>query len=100
MAWTVSSDGLLFKYLLNNKHAKSQCSPSSRLINSLLKVRPGMNPRFLSQKIDANDPLKKIPSIAANATSRSPKVFPLLIHRNAQSAFFLIQGIVSILLNK
>jgi len=33
----------------------------------LLNVRPGIEPRFLSQKIGVNDPLKKIPSTTANA---------------------------------
>ncbi|KYQ55948.1 hypothetical protein ALC60_05231 [Trachymyrmex zeteki] len=41
---------------------------------SLLKVRPGMTPRFFSQKMAAKLPLKKIPSTAANATTRSGNV--------------------------
>jgi len=45
--------------------------PSSRLISSFEKVRPGINPRFLIQKIAQNDPEKKIPSMAAKATRRS-----------------------------
>ncbi|CAJ0967808.1 unnamed protein product [Ranitomeya imitator] len=45
---------------------------SSRLISSLEKVRPGISPRFFSQKIAANDPEKNMPSTAANATIRSP----------------------------
>ena len=32
---------------------------SSRLINSLLKVSPGMIPRFFSQKMEANEPGEK-----------------------------------------
>ena len=57
------------------------------------KVKPGMSPRFLSQKMEANDPEKKIPSTAANAISRSPNTaFGSEIHRKAQSAFFLMQG--------
>jgi hypothetical protein len=38
------------------RHAKSQCSPSSREISSLEKVRPGMRPRFLSQKMAQKEP--------------------------------------------
>lgn len=76
-----------------NRHAKSRCSPSSREINSLLCVKPGIKPRFLSQKIAAKLPEKKIPSTAANAISRSANVAVLLaIQRNAQSAFFLINS--------
>ena len=57
------------------------------------KVNPGMRPRFLSQKLEAKDPEKKIPSTAAKATRRSPKTdFSSLIHLRAQSAFFLMQG--------
>jgi hypothetical protein len=40
-------------------------------------------------------PLKNMPSTAAKATSRSAKL-PCSIHRNAQSAFFLTAGTVSI----
>ena len=36
-------------------------------MSSLLNVSPGMIPRFFSQKIEANEPEKKIPSTAANA---------------------------------
>jgi len=45
------------------------CNPSSLEINSFEKARPGINPLFLSQKIAQNDPLKNIPSTAANATN-------------------------------
>lgn len=44
--------------------------PSSREINSLEKVRPGMRPLLFNQKMAANEPEKKIPSTAANATRR------------------------------
>ena len=50
---------------LNMRQAKSVCSPSSRLMSSLEKVRPGMRPRFFSQKMAANDPEKKMPSTQA-----------------------------------
>ena len=67
--------------------------PSSREINSLENVRPGMSPRFLSQKIEANEPLKKIPSTAAKATRREAKVDSLsVIHLRAQSAFLRMHG--------
>ena len=36
---------------LYSMHAKSVCSPSSREMSTLLKLRPGMRPRFLSQKM-------------------------------------------------
>lgn len=45
----------------NSWHAKSQCNPSSRLIISLLNVRPGIRPRFFSQKMEQKLPEKKIP---------------------------------------
>ena len=65
-------------------------------MSSFENVSPGMRPLFLSQKIEANDPEKKIPSTAAKAINRSAKVDCLsVIHFKAQSAFFLIQGIVS-----
>lgn len=41
-------------------------------MSSLEKVSPGINPLFFSQKIDAKEPEKKIPSTAAKATTRSP----------------------------
>lgn len=91
------------------------CIPSSLEISSLENVSPGIKPRFLSQKIEAKDPVssfdermtdatsnlvrmenvpeKKIPSTAAKAISRSPKIERSSeIHLRAQSAFFLMQG--------
>jgi hypothetical protein len=60
-----------------------------------------MSPRFLSQNIEAKLPEKKIPSTAAKATRRSPKVaLSSAIQANAQSAFFFTHGIVSMALNK
>src|ERR1700746_1818057 len=88
------STGNLFTNWLYNKQAKSQCKPSSREINSLLKLRPGINPRFFNQKIEQKEPEKKMPSTAANAIRRSAKE-PLLIQRKAHSAFFLTHGTVS-----
>ena len=79
-----------------SRHAKSVCMPSSRLMSSLEKVRPGMRPRFLSQKMAAKEPEKKMPSTAAKAMRRSPKVERRSeIQRMAQSAFSLMQGMVS-----
>ncbi len=40
-------------------------------MNSLLKVRPGINPLFFNQNIAAKEPEKNIPSTHANATSLS-----------------------------
>mmetsp|Transcript_9352 Transcript_9352/g.20707 ORF Transcript_9352/g.20707 Transcript_9352/m.20707 type:complete len:226 (-) Transcript_9352:705-1382(-) len=78
-----------------NAHANAQCSPSSREISSLLKVSPGISPRFLSQKMAQNDPLKKIPSTHAKATRRSEKDAPDPIHLLAHSALAATAGIRS-----
>ena len=43
MALILSGEGLYFNFVYS-KQAKSQCSPSSRLINSLEKVKPGIRP--------------------------------------------------------
>lgn len=88
---TVSGLGLSCN-MLNNRHAKSQWRPSSREMNSLEVESPGMSPLFFNQNIEQKDPLKKMPSTAANATRRSPKESESLIHLSAQSAFFLMQG--------
>jgi len=53
--------------------AKSVCNPSSLEINSFENVSPGISPRFFNQKIEQKAPEKKIPSIAAKATSLSAK---------------------------
>ena len=44
---------------------------SSLEMSSLLKVRPGIRPRFFSQKMAAKEPEKKMPSTEAKATTRS-----------------------------
>ena len=83
---------LIFEY---KRQAKSVCIPSSRAMNSLLVVRPGITPLFFSQKIEQKAPLKKIPSTTAKATSLVAKSASLaLSHCLAQSAFFWIAGIV------
>jgi hypothetical protein len=70
--------------------------PSSREMSSLEKVRPGMRPRFLSQKIEANEPEKKMPSTAAKAMRRSANVERVsVIHLRAHEAFFWMHGMVS-----
>ena len=51
--------------------------------------------RFFSQKMEANEPEKKMPSTAAKAMILSPKVAVVEpIHFNAHSAFFFTQGTV------
>jgi hypothetical protein len=56
-----------------------------------------MRPRFLSQKMDAKAPLKKMPSTAAKAISLWAKVESLSwIHRMAQSAFLRMAGTVQV----
>jgi hypothetical protein len=91
----------LWTSLVNRRQAKSQCRPSSLLISSLEKVNPGIRPLFLSQKMAANEPEKKIPSTAANAMMRSPKLAVFeSIHFSAQSAFLLTHGIVSMALKR
>lgn len=74
---TRSGVGFCMVYL-NMRHAKSQCISSSREINSLENVNPGIKLRFFNQKIAAKLPLKNIPSTAENAITRSPKVAVML----------------------
>ena len=86
-------------WLLYSIQAKSQCKPSSLEINSFEKVSPGISPLFFNQKIEQNEPEKKIPSTAAKAIILWAKL-PFSIHFKAQSAFFLTGSNVSIALNK
>mmetsp|Transcript_2762 Transcript_2762/g.7158 ORF Transcript_2762/g.7158 Transcript_2762/m.7158 type:complete len:252 (+) Transcript_2762:620-1375(+) len=95
---TRSADTRLFIRLCR-RQAKSQCRPSSREMSSLEKVRPGMRPRFFSQKMAQKEPEKKMPSTQAKAIKRSSKCCELSIHFRAQWAFFLTQGTVSIAWN-
>jgi hypothetical protein len=46
----------------------------SGLMSSFEKVKSGIEPRFLSQKIDVNEPEKKMPSTAAKATGHLANV--------------------------
>ena len=59
-----------------SRQAKSVCMPSSWLMSLFKKASPGMRPRFSSQKIDANEPEKKMPLMATNASGRSANVDP------------------------
>ena len=62
-------------------------------MSSFENVKPGIKPRFLSQKIEANDPEKNMPSTAANAITLSPNVADFEpVHFKAQSAFSFIHG--------
>ena len=81
------------------RQAKSVCRPSSLEINSFEKVNPGIKPRFLSQKIAANDPEKKMPSTDAKAITLSA-YDALLIQFKAHFAFFFTAGTVSMALNR
>ena len=63
-----------FPSILYRRQAKSQCIPSSREMNSLDVLSPGIKPRFFNQKMEQKDPLKKIPSTAAKAINLSAKV--------------------------
>lgn len=71
------------------------CMPSSLEINSFEKVRPGIRPLFLIQKIAQKLPEKKIPSIAAKATMRSAKESEDSIHLKAQLAFIFTLSMLS-----
>src|SRR5690606_16964539 len=89
---------LFTKWWLCRCTAKSQCTPSSREINSFEKVKPGIKPRFFNQKIEQKLPEKKIPSTAAKAINLSAKESDS-IHFKAHSAFFLMAGKTSIAVN-
>lgn len=69
-------------------------------MSSFENVNPGNRDRFFSQNIAQNEPLKKMPSTAENAITRSAKESELLIHFNDHSAFLPITGIFEIELNK
>merc|ERR1711971_507439 len=90
----------LFCKCLYRRQAKSVCMPSSLEISSFEKQRPGMIPRFLSQKIAQKEPEKKIPSIAAKAINRSAKHPLESIHLKAQLAFCLTEGMLSMALKR
>ncbi len=76
---------------------KSQLRPSSWLIISLLKHKPGIRPRFFSQKIAQKEPEKKMPSTAANPIMCSAKLADVVSHHlRAHCAFLWTHGTVSI----
>nr|GMD37886.1 CPXV051A protein [Ipomoea batatas] len=78
-------------------HAKSQCKPSSREINSFeRRTTPASNRAFFSQNIAQKLPEKKIPSTQAKANKRSANDSEPSIQRRAHLAFFSTQGTVSI----
>ena len=79
-----------------SRQAKLACMPSSWQVSLFKKASPGMKPRFLNQKIDANESEKKMPLMAANASRCSTNIDPQSkIHKRAQLTFFLTQGIIS-----
>ena len=80
MISTIRNSGSQLTSFEYSRHAKSQCSPSSRLISSLLKLSPGIKPRFLSQKMAQKDPEKKLPLTAANAIVRLAKLAVVVSH--------------------
>lgn len=61
-------------------------------MSSLENVKPGMRPLFFNQKMAQKAPEKKIPSTAANATSRSAKAALDPMYRWAHFAFFSTDG--------
>ena len=69
-------------------------------MSSFEKVRPGIKPLFLSQKMEQKLPEKKMPSTAAKATILSPKLVFESIQRSAHSALFFTQGMVSMALKR
>ena len=73
MISTIRNSGSQLTSFEYSRHAKSQCSPSSRLISSLLKL-------FLSQKMAQKDPEKKLPLTAANAIVRLAKLAVVVSH--------------------
>mmetsp|Transcript_26167 Transcript_26167/g.66464 ORF Transcript_26167/g.66464 Transcript_26167/m.66464 type:complete len:213 (-) Transcript_26167:457-1095(-) len=90
-AWTVAC-GSGRSSIEYNRQAKSQCRPSSRLMSSFEKVRPGMRPRFLSQKMAQNEPEKKMPSTHAKASRRCANGAFDEIHLSAHAALACTAG--------
>src|SRR5690606_1022758 len=88
------SFGSLASNILYNKHANSQCKPSYQEINSLLNVKPYINPIFFNHKIALKLPENKIPSTDQKATKPSAKD-AFTIQRKTHSTFFLTHSTVS-----
>ncbi len=96
MISTIRNSGSWLTSFEYSRHAKSQCSPSSQLISSLLKLSPGIRPRFLSQKMAQKDPEKEMPSTVENAMVRLTKLALVVSHLlRAHCAFRWMQGTVS-----
>ena len=93
MSWTTDC-GSFFAIFEYSRHAKSVCSPSSLLMSSLLKHRPGRSPRFFSQKMEQKEPLKKMPSMQAKARRRCAKELEEPIHFSAHAALDATDGMV------
>ena len=70
-------------------------SAADREMNSFETESPGKRPRFFSQKMQQNEPEKKIPSTHANATRRFKKSSLDVIHLKAHSPFLRTIGTVS-----
>lgn len=70
----------------------SECPSTFHVANySIAKIKRAN--RFFSQKMEAKEPEKKMPSTAAKAIILSPKVAVVEpIHLSAHSAFFFTQG--------
>jgi hypothetical protein len=67
--------------------------PSSLLISSFEKHKPGIRPLFFIQKIAQKEPEKNIPSTQAKPTNLSANVFSAPIHLKAHSALRATDGI-------
>ena len=100
MIYWILSDVSLFSIIEYRWQAKSVWSPSSLEISSFENVSPGISDLFLSQNIAQNEPEKKIPSTAANATNLYWKVLVLFIHFMAQPAFSLMTSTFEIALKR
>jgi hypothetical protein len=74
--------------MIMQMHCKVTVYSSSREINSLENVKPGINHVSLTNKWNKKAPEKKIPSTAAKAIKRSANESDS-IHCKAQSAFSL-----------
>lgn len=80
MISTIRDSGSWLTSFEYRRHANSQWSTSSRLINSLLKHRSGIKPHFFSQNMAQKEPEKKMPSTATNAIIRSAKLTEVVPH--------------------
>jgi hypothetical protein len=97
MILTIRDSGSRLTSFEYRRHAKSQWSPSSRLIILLLKHRPGINkPRFFSQKMTQKESKKKMPLTAANAIMGLAKLAEVVSHHlRPHCAFCWMHGTVS-----